>query len=208
MGNADVVSMVQGYALMVTPLQLARGMCAYANGGRLVQPRLIKGTLDVEGGIISRTPQTALKMMPEVLDPFTATQMRRILADVPVRGTATKARSNMWNIFGKTGTAHISQGTAGYNETAYTSSFVGGAPYENPRLVIAVVIHEAEKTTANSVYGGAVAAPAAKEALQRSLAYLQVPASPPLTPPPPQITNLLYGYDPKLYTPRTASARD
>lgn len=206
-GNADVVSMVQGYALMVTPLQLVRGVAAYANGGRLVQPRIIKGTLDIEGGIISRTPQTALKMMPEVVDPFTATQMRRILADVTVRGTATSGRSALWNIFGKTGTAHISQGQGGYNESSYTSSFVGGAPYENPRLVIAVVIHEAEKTTAASVYGGRIAAPAAMEALERSLAYLQVPASPPLAPPSPQIAKLLHGYDPKLYARPTAAAR-
>lgn len=196
--NADIVSMVQGYALMVTPLQLARGMCAFANGGRLVQPRLIKGVLDADGGIVSRTPEYALKMLPEVLDPYTATQMRRILADVPMRGTAAAhARSKVWNMFGKTGTAHISQDTGGYDEQNYTSSFIGGAPYENPKLVIAVVIHEPDKSKGH--HGGAVAAPAAMHTLERCLAYLQIPASPPLAPPPPQIANLLHNYDPKLY---------
>ena len=46
-------SISQGYELMVTPLQLARAFCAYANGGRLVQPQLIKGVLDGEGTIIA-----------------------------------------------------------------------------------------------------------------------------------------------------------
>ena len=44
-----VVSAVQGYSVMVTPLQLARAFCAYANGGRLVEPRVVKGFLDDEG---------------------------------------------------------------------------------------------------------------------------------------------------------------
>jgi cell division protein FtsI/penicillin-binding protein 2 len=47
-------SVSQGYEMMVTPMQLARGFCAYANGGRLVQPRILKGVLDAEGNVVSR----------------------------------------------------------------------------------------------------------------------------------------------------------
>ena len=53
--------------------------------------------------------------------------MKRILCDVVVRGTGTKARSATWNIFGKTGTAHISEGKAGYSQGRFNSSFIGGA---------------------------------------------------------------------------------
>ena len=42
-------SVSQGYEVMVTPLQLCRAFCAYANGGRLVTPRVIKGVLDADG---------------------------------------------------------------------------------------------------------------------------------------------------------------
>lgn len=198
-------SVAQGYELMVTPLQLARGMCAYGNGGRLVHPRIVKGVLDGDGRVISRTPPMQVKMLPEVIDPITAAEVKRVLADVLVRGTATKARSRTWNLFGKTGTAHVSQ-RGHYNEESYTSSFIGGAPYENPRLVIAFILHEPDREKGH--YGGLVSAPAASRVLERALAYLQVPASPDLPPPPAKVANLLYGYDPKLYSPRrTASAR-
>jgi cell division protein FtsI/penicillin-binding protein 2 len=205
-------SVSQGYELMVTPMQLARGFCVYANGGRLVQPHLIKGVLDEGGQIISRTKSDDLTMMPEVIDPITAGTMKRILCDVVVRGTATKARSRTWNIFGKTGTAHVSQGRSGYSATKYTSSFMGAAPAESPRLVVTMVIHEPDIEYANahglSHYGGAVAAPGAARVLERCLAYLQVPASPDLPIPPPQIASVLYNFDARLYTNRSASARE
>jgi cell division protein FtsI (penicillin-binding protein 3) len=194
--NSDVVSAVQGYAVMVTPLQLVRGVAVYANGGRLVQPRLIKGVLDGDGRLISATQTAKLQMLPEVIDPITAAEVKRVMADVPVRGTATKARSRTWNIFGKTGTAHMARGGS-YNQTSYTSSFIGGAPFENPRLVIAFILHEPDRSKGH--YGGTVSAPSASRVLERSLAYLQVPASPDLPPPPPKIANVLYSFDPKEY---------
>ena len=188
----SVVSVAMGYELMVTPLQLVRAAAAYANGGRLVQPTILHGTLDAEGKLQRRQPETA----PQAIDATTAQQIRRIMADVVVRGTGQRARSEQWNIFGKTGTAHTARGGS-YNESNYTSSFVGGAPFENPRLVVAVVIHDPDKSVAH--FGGTVSAPAAKGILERSLAYLQVPPSPLLNPPPAQIAAVLHAFDPELY---------
>jgi cell division protein FtsI/penicillin-binding protein 2 len=200
--DSDLVSAVQGYSIMVTPIQLARAFSAYANGGRLVQPRIVRGVLDADGSVVSRTEATNLNMLPEVLDPMTAAAMKRIMSDTVVRGTATKARSQAWNLFGKTGTAHVAKGGS-YNETSYTSSFVAGAPAESPRLVIAFIIHEPDRDHAVkqglSYYGGAVAAPGAGRLMERALAYLQVPASPDLPPPPPQIASVLVNYNPKVY---------
>lgn len=189
-------SIAQGYELMVTPLQLARAMCAYANGGHLVQPHVIRGTLGTNGTVAGRYPQVITAQLPRILPESAANQVRRILADVPVRGTGTKARSAAWNLFGKTGTAHISRNGV-YNETAYTSSFVGGGPYENPRLVVAFIIHEPDRSI--EYYGGAVSGPGARNVLERSLAYLAVPSSPDLPVPPPQVAGTLYNYNPKLY---------
>jgi cell division protein FtsI (penicillin-binding protein 3) len=202
-GKYSTQSVAQGYELMVTPLQLARGMCAFANGGRLVQPRIVKGILEENGRIASQTEPAALKMMPEVVDPITAAEVKRVLADVPVRGTAQKSRSKTWNLFGKTGTAHVSRGGR-YDQKSYTSSFVGGAPFESPRLVIAFIIHEPDRSRGH--YGGLVSAPSAGRVLERSLAYLQVPASPDLPLPPPKIAGVLYSFDPKAYTKRDGSA--
>jgi cell division protein FtsI/penicillin-binding protein 2 len=200
--DSDLVSAVQGYSVMVTPLQLARAFCGYANGGRLVQPRIVKGILDANGAVVSRTEATSLNMLPEVVDPMTAAEMKRILCDTVVRGTAQKARSQAWNLFGKTGTAHVAKGGS-YNESSYTSSFMAAAPAESPRLVVAFIIHEPDRDHAVKqglmYYGGAVAAPGAGRLMERALAYLQVPASPDLPLPPPQIASVLVNYNPKQY---------
>ena len=202
-------SVSQGYELMVTPLQLARAYCAYANGGRLIKPTLIRGCLDNDGRTEPRERSTAFQMLPEVMDPITAAEMKRIMCDVVVRGTAVKARSDIWNIFGKTGTAFISE-HGHYSTTKYNSSFLCGAPAENPRLVVAMIIHEPDKAIAH--YGGDVSGPAAKRLIERALAYFQVPASPDLPPPPPKIADVLVGYNEKLYKrghhALTASAHD
>ncbi len=198
-GNADVVSTVQGYRLMVTPLQLARAMSVYANGGRLISPHLLKAILNPEGQEISKYDPQRWDALPQVVDTYTASQMRRILADVPVRGTGRDIDCTTYNLFGKTGTAHVAK-NGNYNETNYTSSFVGGGPYENPRLVVAFIIHEPDKSLAH--YGGKVSAPSAGNVLERSLAYLQVPPSPQLTPPPANIANVLVNFDPKVYAKR------
>jgi cell division protein FtsI/penicillin-binding protein 2 len=200
-------SISQGYEMRVTPLQLARGMCAYANGGKLVDPRVVKGTVDADGKVVTAANRPTFDKLPQVVDADSAAQVRRILCDVLIRGTATKARSNIYNLFGKTGTAHSAKNGV-YNEENYTSSFIGGGPYENPRLVVAMVIHDPDKSLAH--FGGTVAAPAASAVLERSLEYLQVPASPDLPLPTPQIQDVLYAFDAKLYTKKatTASTRE
>jgi cell division protein FtsI/penicillin-binding protein 2 len=190
----------------VTPLQLARGFSVYANGGRLVQPRLIKGFLDSEGNVIERRKPTEFTLLPQVIDPKTAAEVRRILCDVVVRGTATKARSKVWNIFGKTGTAHISLGPGkGYSESLFNSSFIAGCPAEQPKVVVAFIIH---KPHAEAHYGGSVAGPGASKMLERVMAYMQVPASPELPLPPANVQTVLWEFNPKLYETRTASLRD
>jgi cell division protein FtsI/penicillin-binding protein 2 len=219
-GKFTTESVSQGYEVMVTPMQLARGFCAYANGGRLVQPHIIKGVLDEHGDVVQRTKHQTLEMMPEAIDNVTAATMKRILCDVPIRGTAANAtnnplnqvRSSIWNIFGKTGTAHISQGKAGYASDKYTSSFMCAAPAENPRIVVVMIIHEPDAEYGAkhglSHYGGAVAAPGAARVIERTLSYMQVPQSPDLPIPPPNIANVLYAFNAKLYTNRVASVKE
>jgi cell division protein FtsI (penicillin-binding protein 3) len=196
-------SVAQGYELMVTPLQIARGFCAIANGGRLVTPHLVLGTVAPGGSVVSRQQWPDFDSLPQVLDPDTAAQMRRILADVVIRGTAHGWRSRTWNISGKTGTAHIVDGK-GYSATRYNSSFIAMAPYEHPRLVVAFIVHDPDKTI--GYYGGTVAAAGACHLIERSLAYLDVPASPDIDLPPPEVADKLIEYSDKDYTDRNFGA--
>jgi cell division protein FtsI (penicillin-binding protein 3) len=190
-------SVVMGYEITVTPLQLAVAMSAISNGGRLVRPTVMRGVVDTAGDINSLPRQVSAGDTGAMIaiDAGTAGELRRILADVLVRGTGAKARSDTYNIFGKTGTAHLTEpGKRGYLKDAYTSSFVGGAPFENPRLAVVFVIHRAEKR-AKDYFGGTAAAPGAAAILERSLQYLGEPASPPLPKPPPEIAGKLHRYN-------------
>ena len=195
-------SVCQGYELLVTPMQMARGMCVFANGGHAVAPHVVRGILEIDNEVLP-TKSVNIEMEPRVIEPNIANTMLRILADIPVRGTARPARSPVYNIFGKTGTAHRAVNGV-YNETNYTSSFVGGAPYEKPRLVIAVVIHDPSK--ADGHLGGIVAAPCASRILESSLKYLGVEPSPDLAPPAESLTKVLYSYSPDIYKKRAGDA--
>ncbi len=201
--RSSTESIAQGYEMMVTPLQLARAFCVYANGGKLVPPRLVKGRLDADGNVIEHAPPVKLEDCPSVIDERTSLDVRRCLADVLVRGTARANRSKVWNIFGKTGTSHISR-NGHYQNDLFNSSFLAGAPLEDPRIIVAMIIHEPDRRLGH--YGGAVSAPYAVNVVESTLAYLQVEPSPPLAPPPPHIIPVLYSYEPKLYPQRSASA--
>jgi cell division protein FtsI (penicillin-binding protein 3) len=156
--------------------------------------------------VASRVDATTLQLTPSVIDPVTAGEVRRVLCDTLVRGTATKARSKTWNIFGKTGTAHVSSGGS-YNDAKYTSSFMSGAPFEDPKIVVVMIIHEPDKELAH--YGGTVAAPGAARLIERAMAYLQVPPSPNLPLPPAEVAGVLHNYQEKLYRiGTTASLRE
>ncbi|MGE5607835.1 MAG: peptidoglycan D,D-transpeptidase FtsI family protein, partial [Bacillota bacterium] len=60
-GRASTESVAQGYEMMLTPLQIARAFCVYANGGHVIKPRIIKGVLDADGTVISRQQPVKLQ---------------------------------------------------------------------------------------------------------------------------------------------------
>ncbi len=199
-------SVAQGYEFMATPLQLARAFAVYGNSGRLVPVTVVKGMLDADGNVIARKAPLKLADCPRAITDDGVNMIRRILADVPVRGTAAKKGSRFWNIYGKTGTSHVSNGRAGYSSSLYNSSFMAGAPYEKPRIVVAMVIHEPDPTLGK--YGGTVSAPAAVRVIERTLGYLQEPPSPSLPLPPAEVASHLVNYSPDAYTKLTERVDD
>jgi len=192
-------SVAQGYEVMVTPLQLARAFSAIANGGKLVSPHIVKGTLDPDGEILSKNPPPNFDKLQQVLAPDTAVEVRRILCDVVVRGTAKGCRSTVWNISAKTGTSHISLGKSGYSPTRYNSTFVACAPAEDPKLVIVMVVHD---PSGGLYFAGDVTAPGACRVLEEALSYMSVPGSPPLPLPPAEVASKLWEYKPSQTTDR------
>jgi cell division protein FtsI (penicillin-binding protein 3) len=160
-----------GQGVAVTVLQMARVYASVANGGRLVQPTLLRGTVDERGDFHKTEPSPAKR----VLSVRTTQTLTSILQGV-VRegGTGTRAALDDWTVAGKTGTAQIPDPKGGgYLPGAYVASFMGFAPAEDPRVVVAVVLDRPAK----GIYGGTVAAPVFREVAGYALRHLQVPPS-------------------------------
>ena len=170
-----------GYALNVTPLQMACAYSVIAGDGKLLKPRIVKSLVANDGTVIETYPP---EVVSEVLTPETARKMRDALAKVTITGgTATLAAVPGYKVAGKTGTAkkHNPNGR-GYLANSYTVSFAGMLPAENPAFVGIVVIDD-PRTTKVSRYGGTIAAPAFGRIAARAAAYMNLQPTEPLPAP-------------------------
>lgn len=163
----SLASMAIGYELNVTLLQAASAYGAIANDGVRVKPHIIK-EIRQDGKIVSTTnPEKT-----QIVSAETAKNLRRMLREVVLKGTAKRAQLNGYTSAGKTGTAwKYNAKIKKYDESKYISSFVGFAPAENPSVVIAVVLDEPQGGARD---GGQVSAPAFKEIAEAILPELNV----------------------------------
>ena len=167
--NGDSIgSMAIGYEMNVTLLQAASAYATVANGGVRVTPHIVREIREPEGEIISRTEVGKT----QVLRPEVAKELRGMLQEVVLKGTAKRAQLNGYSSAGKTGTAwKYDPAIKKYNPAKYVSSFVGFAPAENPSVVIAVVMDEPRGGARD---GGQVSAPVFKEIAEHILPELNV----------------------------------
>lgn len=144
-----------GQGLTTTPLQLAAGTAALANGGLLMKPRIIDAVLDREGNIVEREEPTLVR---RVVSEQVAEQVSWAMSLVTIEGgTGTKAAIPHVTVAGKTGTAQkVNPETRRYDPDMWIAGFVGYAPAEAPEVAVVVFIDEPQETH----YGGTVAGPA------------------------------------------------
>lgn len=162
-GETLSVSIGQG-AVLTTPLQLAVGLSAVVNGGKVYQPQIVRSVTANDGRPISGDFQP--KLVREIeLDNEILSRVRDAMVGVvnDPRGTAHRAqldKSLDILVGGKTGTAQVAglqHGTRGIlNDHAW---FVGYAPVEDPKIAVVAFVK-------NGGHGGAVAAPVVKEIMQ------------------------------------------
>lgn len=149
--DTSLATMSYGQGISATPLQMASVYATVANGGRWVQPSLIKGTVDPEGVFHPAEEPTVRR----VVSAESAEMVTRMLAYAVEHGTGSKARVRGFQVAGKTGTARIaSQDSVGYLEGQYIASFIGFLPAGDPQVVIAAIL---DRPAAG--YGGLAAAP-------------------------------------------------
>ncbi|HZT92018.1 MAG TPA: penicillin-binding protein 2 [Gaiellaceae bacterium] len=138
--------------LLVTPLQMALVAAAVANGGKVMVPHLVAKVEAPGGG-------TVVKVQPQVwktaMKPATAATLNRMMQAVVTGGTGTSAQIPGISVAGKTGTAET--GAPGI----YDAWFIFFAPANDPKVAGAVVVEHSYHG-----FGGAVAAPIAKELMQ------------------------------------------
>jgi cell division protein FtsI (penicillin-binding protein 3) len=163
LNDSALASVSMGYQVGVTPLQMTAAVSAIANGGELMEPRIVRAFIKDD----VRT-EVKPKVLRRSITRETAEQLTTILEEVVERGTARAAKIEGHTIAGKTGTARkLIEGR--YSQADYNSSFVGFVPSRNPALAIVVVI---DSPHAVGYYGGTVAAPVFKRIAELSLRHL------------------------------------
>jgi cell division protein FtsI (penicillin-binding protein 3) len=153
----EQATMSYGYGISGSLFQVARAYTVFARDGEVVPATLMKAEQQVQG--------------VRVFSAENAKSMRKMLqmAAGP-GGTAQKAQTMGYSVGGKTGTAHKQEGK-GYAGKKYRGFFVGMAPIEAPRIVVAVMIDEPSN---GRYYGGDVAAPVFSQTVQQTLRMMGV----------------------------------
>jgi cell division protein FtsI/penicillin-binding protein 2 len=154
----------------VTPLQLITAASALANGGVLMQPRIIK-RLERPDGTVFKS-YSPLKVR-SVIEKETSEKLLSILTGVLTeRGTGSKAHVEGYQIGGKTGTAQIADiQNGGYLKGQFYSSFIGFIPVPGTKIVVLVTLDRPK----GEVYGGGqTAAPVFKNIVERIAPYLNI----------------------------------
>jgi len=152
----SITRIPMGYEVAVTNLQMALAYGAIANGGKRMEPRLIKAVVDRDNRVVM---QFLPKVVCQVVRPETANKvidaLRGVVSDT---GTAENAAVPGFEVAGKTGTAQKwSNGV--YSKEKYRSSFIGFLPADHPEFLVSIMVDEPK---GKLYYGGQVAAPAFK----------------------------------------------
>ncbi len=157
--------MAFGYNIAITPLRTAMLYNAVANNGKMMKPYLVQ-FVQQDGVIIKGTQPAVLR--EKICSDQTLKQLKECLIGVckDSGATAYKAfKGTPYSVAGKTGTALVANGSRGYGDHIYQSSFAGFFPADDPQYTCVVVIKN--KPHAPVFYGALVAGPVFKEIADR-----------------------------------------
>ena len=156
----EQATMSYGYGLSASLFQMARSYTVFSNDGLIIPATMLKSSEPAVGVPVlsSRTSGQVRKMLQMAAGPG---------------GTGQKAQTIGYSVGGKSGTAYkqVGKGYGSAGNRKYRGWFVGMAPIEKPRIIVAVMIDE---PSAGQYYGGAVAAPVFSEVVQQTLRMMGV----------------------------------
>jgi stage V sporulation protein D (sporulation-specific penicillin-binding protein) len=164
----DIGMITFGQSIAVTPLQLLSAVSAFANQGKMVQPLLVKKIESLDGKFVKAFSQDG---RGRAVSEKVASEIKKIMRNIVVKGTGKPARIKRFAVCGKTGTAQKAiLGGRGYMKGHYIASFIGFAPLKNPQIISLVIIDDPKGT----YWGSTVCGPVFKEVVKYSLRYLNV----------------------------------
>jgi cell division protein FtsI (penicillin-binding protein 3) len=165
----SLATMSIGQEISVTALQMVASFAAVANGGRLMQPQIVRAVLDEQGREARSFEPKAVR---QVISPETARVLTGMMTKVVSEGTGHNAAIAGFEVAGKTGTAQkLEPGTRRYSRAPGVLSFVGFAPADDPRLAMVVLLDEPK----NEKWGSEAAAPIFAAIGAEALRYLHAP---------------------------------
>jgi cell division protein FtsI/penicillin-binding protein 2 len=155
----------------VTPISLLTAFTAVANGGKRMEPHVVKSIETPEGDTIDIPP----KVLDRPISEQTAKVVTEMMVQAVEKGEAKWTKIDGYRIAGKTGTAQIP--IAGhYDPTQTIASFVGFGPAEDPKFLMLVIINR----PTSSIYGAETAAPVFFKIADRIIKYYGISPTEPI----------------------------
>ena len=159
-----------GYETQIPPLNILTFYNAIANDGIMVRPKFVKAAVK-DGQIIQEYPTEVIR--EKIASESTLEKIRTILEKVVSQGLAKPAGSKQFAVAGKTGTAQISQGAAGYTAGGrkYLVSFCGYFPADAPKYSLIVSIQKPGLPASGGLMAGSVFSKIAERVFAKNLSY-------------------------------------
>ena len=169
-GPVELATISFGQRFEITPLQLITAVSAIANGGTLMQPRIVKQvvTKDSNNQISKNIDVTPVRT---VISKETAEKVCDMMGYVVTDGSGKKAAVKGYYIGGKTGTAENTYTTSTGKYGISSVSFLAIAPYKDAKITLLVVLYNPQTTSA---YGSTLVAPVVSNMLSEILPYLGI----------------------------------
>lgn len=168
LGPVELATTSFGQRFTITPLQMISSVCAIANDGVLMQPRIVKSIENTDTNTITTIEPKPIR---QVVSSETAEQVRSMMESVVVEGGGRYGQVSGYNVGGKTGT---SEPPPGKEEEGYVASFLAIAPVENTKVAVLLTLYDPAE---NNNYGGQIAAPVVAQVLSEVLPYMEIPSN-------------------------------
>lgn len=166
-GIVELSSASFGQTNSLTPIQVCTGLCAIANGGKLLQPYLVSGIADANGKTVKKT-QT--KEIRQVISADTSEKVRKMMKSVVDNGTGKNGYVAGYSVGGKTGTSTKLGESKNGEGDKYIVSFGAIAPSDDPEIAMLIIVDEPNQ----DLGGGALCAPIAAQVTQEAMNVLGI----------------------------------